>query len=140
MLLIIFLITLLAPVLLAMCYIICPKISTSWGKLAPTGRHGRHVFATLGRGGHWTWGTGYRGALAKRVRFMFPNQFFRLRYEFLWVNLCEFDQFCWAQKSFVSQCLLSNAAIMQNLCSLEIQIDTHKPITYSLECRICICI
>ena len=26
---------------------LCPKISTSWGKLAPTGRHGRHVFATL---------------------------------------------------------------------------------------------
>ena len=24
-----------------------PKISTSWKKLAPTGRHGRHVFATL---------------------------------------------------------------------------------------------
>ena len=26
---------------------LCPKISTSWKKLAPTGRHGRHVFATL---------------------------------------------------------------------------------------------
>ena len=24
-----------------------PKTSTSWGKLAPTGRHGRQVFATL---------------------------------------------------------------------------------------------
>ena len=28
---------------------LCPKISTSWGKLAPTGQHGRHVFATLVR-------------------------------------------------------------------------------------------
>ena len=26
---------------------LCPKINTSWGKLAPTGRHGRYVFATL---------------------------------------------------------------------------------------------
>ena len=26
---------------------LCTKISTSWKKLAPTGRHGRHVFATL---------------------------------------------------------------------------------------------
>ena len=26
---------------------LCPKISASWEKLAPTGRHGRHVFATL---------------------------------------------------------------------------------------------
>ena len=26
---------------------LCPKISTSQKKLAPTGRHGRHVFATL---------------------------------------------------------------------------------------------
>ena len=26
---------------------LCLKISTSWGKLAPAGRHGRHVFATL---------------------------------------------------------------------------------------------
>ena len=26
---------------------LCPKISTSWEKLAPTGRHSRHVFATL---------------------------------------------------------------------------------------------
>ena len=25
---------------------LCPKISTSWEKLAQTGRHGRHVFAT----------------------------------------------------------------------------------------------
>ena len=26
---------------------LCPKISTSWGKLAPTGRRGRQVFAIL---------------------------------------------------------------------------------------------
>ena len=26
---------------------LCPKISTSLKKLAPTGPHGRHVFATL---------------------------------------------------------------------------------------------
>ena len=68
---------LVAPVLLAMCYkhqckkhiasgtmcygisdmsighsgtvfrVLCPKISTGQEKLAPTGRHGRHVFATL---------------------------------------------------------------------------------------------
>ena len=68
---------LVAPVLLAMCYkhqckkhiasgticygvsdisighsgkvfrVLCPKISTGQKKLAPTGRHGRHVFATL---------------------------------------------------------------------------------------------
>ena len=28
----------------------CPKISTGQEKLAPTGRHGRHVFATLTSG------------------------------------------------------------------------------------------
>ena len=69
---------LVAPVLLAMCYkhqckkhiasgticygvsdisighsgkvfcVLCPKISTGQKKLAPTGRHGRHVFAALG--------------------------------------------------------------------------------------------
>ena len=26
---------------------LCPKISTTWKKLAPTGRHGLHVFVTL---------------------------------------------------------------------------------------------
>ena len=29
------------------CLRALPEISTSWGKLAPTGQHGRHVFATL---------------------------------------------------------------------------------------------
>ena len=27
--------------------VLCPKISTGWGKLAPAGWHGWHVFATL---------------------------------------------------------------------------------------------
>ena len=35
---------------------LCPKISTSWKKLAPTGRHGRHVFVTLKEGERVTLG------------------------------------------------------------------------------------
>ena len=35
--------------------VLCPKISTGQEKLAPTGRHGRHVFATLSSTSHIYW-------------------------------------------------------------------------------------
>ena len=49
---------------------LCPKISTSWEKLAPTGRHGRHVFATLIDGGekHRKMGEGLCRAKVKELR------------------------------------------------------------------------
>ena len=36
-----------APMLLTVFRVLCPKISTGLEKLAPTGWHGWHVFATL---------------------------------------------------------------------------------------------
>ena len=83
-------------------------------------------------GGHWTWGTGYRGALAKKVRFMFPNQFFRPWYEYLFVHFCHFNQFSWAHKKGMSH----NVLYLCRCCPLEISIDTHKRISYYLECHI----